>query len=82
MYTCVHNRCGHRIEPRPLCHEVAAPRRAAEQLLIATPVHTYMHIGTLAMEIGVFGGLITPAFSLSLSLPVYQVSCFALYTWI
>ena len=38
----------------------------------------------LSLDLGVFGGLIIPAFSfrLSLSSPVYQVSCFALYTWI
>ena len=37
--------------------------------------HTVMYI---------IGGLIVPAFSfrLSLSSPVYQVSCFVLYTWI
>ena len=38
----------------------------------------------LSLDLGVFGGLIIPAFSfrLSLSSPVYQVSCFVLYTWI
>ena len=38
----------------------------------------------LSFDLGVFGGLIIPAFSfrLSLSSPVYQVSCFVLYTWI
>ena len=38
----------------------------------------------LSLDLGVFGGLIILAFSfrLSLSSPVYQVSCFVLYTWI
>ena len=38
----------------------------------------------LSLDLGIFGGLIIPAFSvrLSLSSPIYQVSCFVLYTWI